>query len=290
MSKTCKNLYIIGIACSIIVFILSILLLIKIDNSFFEELHNICDRFDFLNDYYHNTYLCIADLILIIMILTINKPLKAIAITIIVVSILSSNLFAFVASIIYLVQTKVKRVDNSNQYSEEVIKESFDLEKEKKVIINANEENNQDEKIVDLNKIVIPVKQKRKQIKLLDVRKTDVLLLTLGIITGVVIIVLYLLLLIFNEKSIYNALALKMSAAEAFYLFLFVFAYAIIVVAILLIPAVYIFISILFTILLIATRRKFFAKTLSVMGFVTLTIFNGIASVRLLKRFEKDDK
>lgn len=290
MSKTCKNLYIIGIVCSIIVFVISILLLIKIDNSFFEELHNICDRFDFPNDYYHNTYLCIADLILIIMILTINKPLKAIAIAIIVVSILSSNLFAFVASIIYLVQTKVKRVDNSNQYSEEVIKESFDLEKEKKVIINANEENNQDEKIVDLNKIVIPVKQKRKQIKLLDVRKTDILLLTLGIITGVVIIVLYLLLLIFNEKSIYNALALKMSAAEAFYLFLFVFAYAIIVVAILLIPIVYIFISILFTILLIATRRKFFAKTLSVMGFVTLTIFNGIASVRLLKRFEKDDK
>ena len=78
-----------------------------------------------------------------------------------------------------------------------------------------------------------------------------------------------------------------MSAQEAFYLFIFVFVYALFVIVILLIPAFIILASIVFTILLISSRRKIMARIISIMGFVTLTIFNAIAAIRMLNRFNK---
>ena len=78
-----------------------------------------------------------------------------------------------------------------------------------------------------------------------------------------------------------------MSAQEAFYLFIFVFVYALFVIVILLIPAFIILASIVFTILLISSRRKTMARIISIMGFVTLTIFNAIAAIRMLNRFNK---
>ena len=96
--------------------------------------------------------------------------------------------------------------------------------------------------------------------------------------------------LIINEKTLFDFFSLKMSAAEAFYLFIFVFVYALFVIVILLIPAIYIFISIIFSILVLTTRRKFFAKALSISGFLTLNIFSGIAAIRMLKRFKNEEE
>ena len=69
--------------------------------------------------------------------------------------------------------------------------------------------------------------------------------------------------------------------------FVEIFVYALFVIVILLIPAFIIFASIVFTILLIASRRKTMARIISIMGFVTLTIFNAIAAIRMLNRFNK---
>ena len=68
---------------------------------------------------------------------------------------------------------------------------------------------------------------------------------------------------------------------------LLVFVYALFVIVIFLIPAFIILASVVFTVLLITSRRKTMARIISIMGFVTLTIFNAIAAIRMLNRFNK---
>lgn len=266
MSKECKVLYIIGIIFSALLLVLSILL--SFGNSieefdFLRNLYNDISIFGFLSyNYYATIIVCMACGILMLILVILKKFNKPMTISIIVLSVLSSNIFGFISSIIFLVQNK-RKVER--QY----------------VIVN----NDNGEKVI---KEVVPrVRRERKPIKRLELKTSDIVLSTIGIVIGVVLIILYLLLLLLNTDSLVSFFSLGMSAQEAFYLFIFVFVYALFVIVILLIPAFIILASIVFTVLLITSRRKTMARIISIMGFVTLTIFNAIAAIRMFNRFNK---
>ena len=272
MSKVCKNLYIIGIIFSMLILAFSIVLYFCNNIEGFEVLYDVYNKLNEIGiankNFNTNILICSANGVLMIILVILKKPYKSMAITIIVLSALSSNLFGIVSSIILLVQNKKERPVTTRTY--EAVNENGE-----KVIV----------------KEVVPVVRKeRKPIRRLDVKTSDTVLLTLGIIVGLVLIYLYIFMLIINEKTLFDFFSLKMSAAEAFYLFIFVFVYALFVIVILLIPAIYIFISIIFSILVLTTRRKFFAKALSISGFLTLNIFSGIAAIRMLKRFKNEEE
>ena len=266
MSKECKVLYIIGIIFSALLLVLSILLSFGNSIEEFDVLRNLyidISIFGFLSfNYYATIVVCMACGILMLILVILKKFNKPMTISIIVLSVLSSNIFGFISSIIFLVQNKRK------------------VEKQYVVVNNYN-----GEKVI---KEVVPrVRRERKPIKRLELKTSDIVLSTIGIVIGVVLIFLYLLLLLLNTDSLVSFFSLGMSAQEAFYLFIFVFVYALFVIVILLIPAFIILASIVFTILLIASRRKTMARIISIMGFVTLTIFNAIAAIRMLNRFNK---
>ena len=272
MSKVCKNLYIIGIIFSMLILAFSIVLYFCNNIEGFEVLYDVYDKLNEIGivnmNYNTNILICSANGVLMIILVILKKPYKSMTITIIVLSALSSNLFGIVSSIILLVQNKKERSVTTRTY--EALNENGE-----KVIV----------------KEVVPVVRKeRKPIRRLDVKTSDTVLLTIGMILGLVLIYLYVFMLIINEKTLFDFFSLKMSAAEAFYLFIFVFVYALFVIVILLIPAIYIFISIIFSILVLTTRRKFFAKALSISGFLTLNIFSGIAAIRMLKRFINEEE
>lgn len=272
MSKVCKNLYIIGIIFSMLILAFSIVLYFCNNIEGFEVLYDVYNKLNEIGiankNFNTNILICSANGVLMIILVILKKPYKSMAITIIVLSALSSNLFGIVSSIILLVQNKKERPVTTRTY--EAVNENGE-----KVIV----------------KEVVPVVRKeRKPIRRLDVKTSDTVLLTIGMILGLVLIYLYIFMLIINEKTLFDFFSLKMSAAEAFYLFIFVFVYALFVIVILLIPAIYIFISIIFSILVLTTRRKFFAKALSISGFLTLNIFSGIAAIRMLKRFKNEEE
>ena len=272
MSKVCKNLYIIGIIFSMLILAFSIVLYFCNNIEGFEVLYDVYNKLNEIGiankNFNTNILICSANGVLMIILVILKKPYKSMAITIIVLSALSSNLFGIVSSIILLVQNKKERSVTTRTY--EAVNENGE-----KVIV----------------KEVVPVVRKeRKPIRRLDVKTSDTVLLTIGMILGLVLIYLYVFMLIINEKTLFDFFSLKMSAAEAFYLFIFVFVYALFVIVILLIPAIYIFISIIFSILVLTTRRKFFAKALSISGFLTLNIFSGIAAIRMLKRFKNEEE
>lgn len=266
MSKECKVLYIIGIIFSALLLVLSILLSFGNSIEEFDVLRNLyidISIFGFLSfNYYATIVVCMACGILMLILVILKKFNKSMTISIIVLSVLSSNIFGFISSIIFLAQNKRK------------------VERQYVVVNNYN-----GEKVI---KEVVPrARRERKPIKRLELKTSDVVLSTIGIVIGVVLIFLYLLLLLLNTDSLVSFFSLGMSAQEAFYLFIFVFVYALFVIVILLIPAFIILASIVFTILLISSRRKTMARIISIMGFVTLTIFNAIAAIRMLNRFNK---
>jgi len=238
----------------------------------FEVLYDVYDKLNEIGivnkNFNTNILICSANSVLMIILVILKKPYKSMAITIIVLSALSSNLFGIVSSIILLVQNKKERPVTTRTYED----------------VNEN-----GEKVI-VKEVVPVVRKERKPIRRLDVKTSDTVLLTIGMILGLVLIYLYVFMLIINEKTLFDFFSLKMSAAEAFYLFIFVFVYALFVIVILLIPAIYIFISIIFSILVLTTRRKFFAKALSISGFLTLNIFSGIAAIRMLKRFKNEEE
>ena len=265
MSKECKVLYIIGIAFSALLLIISTLLSFS---KYFEEIDwliNLYYRMDEIgivtSSYYTTIVLSMASGILMLILVILNKFNKPMTISVLVISILAGNIFGFISSIIFLVQNK-RRVT-------------------RKIVVVTQEDGN---KII---KEVPIVRRKRKPIRRLELETIDIVLSTFGIIVGVILIFSYLLLLLYNTDSLVNFFSLGMSTQEAFYLFIFVFVYALFVIIILLIPAFIILASIVFTILLITSRRKTMARILSIMGFVTLTIFNAIAAIRMLNRFNK---
>lgn len=267
MSKECKVLYIIGIIFSALLLVLSILLSFGNSIEEFDSLRNLYNDisiFGFLSyNYYATIIVCMACGILMLILVILKKFNKPMTISIIVLSVLSSNIFGFISSIIFLVQNK-RKVER--QY----------------VVVN----NDNGEKVI---KEVVPrVRRERKPIKRLELKTSDIVLSTIGIVIGVVLIFLYLLLLLLNTDSLVSFFSLGMSAQEAFYLFIFVFVYALFVIVILLIPAFIILASVVFTVLLITSRRKTMARIISIMGFVTLTIFNAIAAIRMLNRFNKN--
>ncbi len=272
MSKVCKNLYIIGIIFSMLILAFSIVLYFCNNIEGFEVLYDVYDKLNEIGivnmNYNTNILICSANSVLMLILVILKKPYKSMAITIIVLSALSSNLFGIVSSIILLVQNKKERSVTTRTYED----------------VNEN-----GEKVI-VKEVVPVVRKERKPIRRLDVKTSDTVLLTIGMILGLVLIYLYVFMLIINEKTLFDFFSLKMSAAEAFYLFIFVFVYALFVIVILLIPAIYIFISIIFSILVLTTRRKFFAKALSISGFLTLNIFSGIAAIRMLKRFKNEEE
>lgn len=265
MSKECKVLYIIGIVFSMLLLIISTLLSFS---KYFEEidwLSNLYYRMDEIgivtSSYYTTIVFSMASGILMLILVILNKFNKPMTISVLVISILAGNIFGFISSIIFLVQNK-RRVT-------------------RKIVVVKKEDGN---KII---KEVPIVRRERKPIKRLELKTSDLVLSTIGIVIGVVLIFLYLLLLLLNTDSLVSFFSLGMSAQEAFYLFIFVFVYALFVIVILLIPAFIILASVVFTVLLITSRRKTMARIISIMGFVTLTIFNAIAAIRMLNRFNK---
>ena len=266
MSKECKVLYIIGIIFSALLLVLSILLSFGNFIEEFDVLLNLYTNISILGflsyNYYATIVVCMACGILMLILVILKKFNKPMAISIIVLSVLSSNIFGFISSIIFLVQNKRK------------------VERQYVVVNNYNGE-------IVIKEVVPRVRRERKPIKRLELKTSDLVLSTIGIVIGVVLIFLYLLLLLLNTDSLVSFFSLGMSTQEAFYLFIFVFVYALFVIVILLIPTFIILASIVFTIILITSRRKTMARIISIMGFVTLTIFNAIAAIRMLNRFNK---
>lgn len=269
MSKECKVLYIIGIVFSTLLLVLSILLTLSEYVDQLDGLYRIYDKlnvFGFTStNYYLNTIICLANIVLILLILLLKKYDKGMTISILVLSALSSNIFGIIGSIISLVQNK-KKVENARVFIDE---------------------NN--ERIVFVEKTP-RVRRERKPIRRLELKSSDLALSIIGMVFGILLIFVYLFMILYNIDDVVDFFNLGMSKETAFYLFIFVMIYALFVAVIVLIPVFLIIVSIAFTIILISTRRRFFAKLLSILGFISLTIFNGIAAVKMLNRFEEDNK
>ena len=126
-----------------------------------------------------------------------------------------------------------------------------------------------------------------RQRKRLEPTSIDLAFLYLGIIMAATFIIAYSLVLTFNYNKIMDSVVPKLDGPEALGLLIFVIFYVIILFVIFMIPIFYFVVNIVLTAITISSRRVFLARVLSIYGFLGLTVFNAIASINMLKRFNK---
>ena len=260
MGKSVKILYIIGFIFSFLVLILSILFMISDRVEELEIIREIYKRLDFNTSAKYTTIICMANSILMIITIILNPLKKVYAIIILILSILTFNLFGFIGSIIYL--TEISRLNRVR------------IEKERQIRELNNPEN-------------YNTKKERKLALRLEPTKTDLVFLYLGIILASILIFAYCFVMLYYSKEIWDFFMPDVNGPELLGLLLFIMIYAIILFILFLIPIVYLVINIVLTAITISKKRVTLARILSIYGFIGLTIFNAIASIKMLKRFKK---
>lgn len=257
MSKSVKTLYIIGFIFSILILVLSILFMLSDQVEGLDIIKKIYERLDFNTSASYTTIICMANAILMI-ITIILKPLKKVyAIIILILSILTLNIFGFIGSIILL--TDISRINRVR------------VEKERQI-----------RGLNDPQANII-----KKPTLRLEPTKTDLVFLYTGIILASIFIFTYCFLFLYFFREIMNFFLPDINGPELLGLLIFILLYMIVLFILFLIPIVLLAINIVLTAITITKKRVALARILSVYGFLSLTIFNAIASINMIKRFKK---
>lgn len=284
MKITKKILYIVGIIFSLLLIGLGIFISINKNEKIFVDIYTSLIhvyRVDNNINFGVHIILLAANVILISCNLALSNKNKALPIIIIVLSILHTNIFSAIASIIDLIL-----ISKEQKKREEL------LEIKRQTLLAEAIENNDDEAIKKYqNKL-----EEKKPVVKLDIKTSDIILSIIGIIMALIIIVAYGLILYINREEITQKLMPNIDdlGLAAILLILPLIIYGLIILILLFIPILFIIANIANTILMLTTKRFFFARIMSVYGFISLTIFNGIAAIKLLannnKKLEEIEK
>lgn len=284
MKITKKILYIVGIIFSLLLIGLGIFISINKNEKIFVDIYTSLIhiyRVDNNINFGVHIILLAANVILISCNLALSNKNKALPIIIIVLSVLHTNIFSAIASIIDLIL-----ISKEQKKREEL------LEIKRQTLLAEAIENNDDEAIKKYqNKL-----EEKKPVVKLDIKTSDIILSIIGIIMALIIIVAYALILYINREEITQKLMPNIDdlGLAAILLIIPLIIYGLIILILLFIPILFIIANIANTILMLTTKRFFFARIMSVYGFISLTIFNGIAAIKLLannnKKLEEIEK
>ena len=129
------------------------------------------------------------------------------------------------------------------------------------------------------------IKKERKPVLRLEPTKTDLAFLYIGIILASILIFTYSFIMLYYSREILNFFLPDVNGPELLGLLIFILLYMIILFILFLIPIVLLVINIVLTAITISKKRVALARILSVYGFLSLTIFNAIASINMINRF-----
>lgn len=287
MIKAKKILSIIGLIFSVLIIGVAILSLIFKDIEIFKVINDVLiTTGDYDNAGYSSILIMIASFCIILLNLLLKKSNKALIITCIVLSVLTYNVFSAIASILALIikiqenrAIEEERIKNQVIIKETITKDDNDNEKIVREIIPV-EVNNQ--------KPIEKPKREKKPVIYTEVKTSDIVLSVIGIIFGLAFICGYALLIWIYQEEIQ---AFLMPDASDFGMALFIMIipliiYIFLIFIVVALPLLFIIANIILTIFMLTIKRKTITRITLILGFITLSIFNSIAAIRILKRYK----